>query len=76
MKWQDPPNRHRLDYKALVEALQSRPGKWALVREDAPASSAKYLEMKGCIVRTSSIGKNYRSGRADVYAKWPEKEES
>ena len=53
----------------ILDALQSRPGEWALIKKDVTASSGtNWKKREGLEVRVSSIGKP--EGKWDIYARW------
>ena len=70
--WENPPpsgagRPSRLDYDAIVAALKSRPGTWALVDEYKTNGARKPLLQRGCEVRESKkVGEPVK-----VYARWP-----
>ena len=53
----------------ILSALQSRPGEWALIKEDVSAATGTLWNKRpGIEARSSSIGKT--NGRYDIYARW------
>jgi len=73
LKWENPaPAKGRWgvrEWPQIVEALKARPGVWALVREDAPASISKFLKEKyGLEVTVRDV----KASRGKIYARWPE----
>lgn len=80
LKWQDPPKRTgptaTLVTDELVEALKTRPGRWALVAERIGSngqswrqSAARFNNVK---VRTTTVAfsENNKSRFVDVYLKY------
>ncbi|MDN4644969.1 hypothetical protein [Arthrobacter sp. PsM3] len=55
--------------QAILDALQSRPGEWALIKTDVSAAAGtNWKKREGFEVRSSSIGKP--RGKWDIYARW------
>lgn len=54
--------------QATLDALQSRPGEWALIKTDVSAAAGSTWKKHGLEVRVTSIGK--APGKWDVYARW------
>jgi hypothetical protein len=55
--------------QAILDALQSRPGEWALIKTDMSAASGTvWKRHEGLEVRVTSIGK--AKGKWDIYARW------
>jgi hypothetical protein len=53
----------------IIDALQARPGEWALIKRDvSTASASAWNKREGFEARASSIGKP--KGKWDVYARW------
>ena len=53
----------------ILNALQSRPGEWALIKRDVtPAAMTIWKRRENIEVRSSSIGKP--KGKCDLYARW------
>jgi len=54
---------------AILDALQSRPGDWALIKTDVSAAAGSaWSKRDGIEVRVTSIGKP--KGKWDIYARW------
>ncbi|WIA95769.1 hypothetical protein [Curtobacterium sp. MCBA15_004] len=76
IKWEDPEPDARIkyDWAAMLAALRSRPGEWALIFEDAPASVATNL--KRGIYADSKPGefetarRSVKKSRAKIYARY------
>ena len=79
IKWQAPPRsatRAVVDWAPIAAALRSRPGEWALVRQNAPHSTdgnsiktgrlAAFRPAGSFEARTHTVG----AGRFDVYARF------
>ena len=55
--------------QAILDALHSRPGEWALIKTDVSAAAGtNWKKHEGLEVRVTSIGKP--NGKWDVYARW------
>ena len=74
--WQDPPRGRggrSLNYGALIEALQSNPGRWALIANDWRTSAGPAaFRQNGCEV-TTRRNKDDKDGEKtwSVYARYP-----
>ena len=73
IEFKNPPARtgrgQAPETKAILGALQSRPGDWALIKTDvSSAAGTIWKKREGLEVRMSSIGK--ANGKWDVYARW------
>lgn len=63
------PTRRSPETQAVFDALQARPGEWALLREDTyPATTTWWKKQPGIEAKSSTIGKP--KGKVDVYARW------
>lgn len=78
IEWGDPPpsTRGRSGLHApIVEALKTRPGQWAHVRQAVTASmasqSVQVLKRLGC---EATQRNDKTAGTTDVWARWPEGE--
>lgn len=55
--------------QAILDALQARPGEWALIKEDCnPNTTTWWKKCPGVEAKSSTIGKP--KNRVDVYARW------
>lgn len=74
--WEDPPEakygpRSPGRLRELVDQLRAHPGKWALVKANAPKSGTTnyYLRDRyGCEV----VQRSNADGTFNIYARWPE----
>lgn len=82
IKWQDPPRNAAGrpgapgKWASIADALRERPGEWALVAENAPASTAANIR-RGTYVGLGPAGSfeavsrnTKRDRRADIYARF------
>lgn len=69
INWETPSKvkSGRGKYAELAKALQERPGEWALVGEDMPATTATYLKSTYGLEATV---RDVSNGRAKVYARF------
>ena len=73
IEFKNPPERtgrgQAPETTAILDALQSRPGDWALIKKDvSSAAGTSWKKREGLEIRVSSIGK--AAGKWDIYARW------
>jgi hypothetical protein len=57
------------DTLAVIEALKSRPGEWALIKQDVNVNACSWWKKReGIEAKASTIGKP--KNKCDVYARW------
>lgn len=55
--------------QAIIDALQARPGEWALIRKDVnPNATAWWKKKPGIEAKSSTIDKP--KNKVDIYARW------
>jgi len=70
IKWEDPggPTKGgRTDYSEIVKALRENPGRWALIKTDAPASTVQHLKR---LYGVEAVSRELKNGRGKIYARW------
>jgi len=75
IEFKNPPARKKVEPRvgaetqSIIDALQSRPGEWALIKKDVnPNSTTWWKKRPGIEAKSSTIGKP--KNRVDVYARW------
>lgn len=74
IEFKNPPSAKKAvrvgtETQAVLDALQSRPGEWALIKKDVnPNSTTWWKKRPGIEAKSSTIGKP--KNRVDVYARW------
>jgi len=55
--------------QAIIDALRSRPGEWALIKQDVnPNITQSWKRRPGIEAKSSTVGKP--KNKCDVYARW------
>ena len=55
--------------QAIIDALRSRPGQWALIKSDVNPNTTQWWKKRpGIEAKSSTIGKP--KNKCDVYARW------
>lgn len=70
----DPPKPTKVrgvtaETKAILDALKSRPGVWALIKKDASTSAVTHWGRRDG-VESKGVTAGKTKGRCDVYARW------
>jgi hypothetical protein len=75
LTWQNPPARKKQTYtsrpetQAIIDALKSRPGEWALIKKDVSVNTTTWWKKRpGIEAKSSTMGKP--QGKCDVYARY------